>query len=56
MVDLTLTHYSNPNYKVNVDHLRYFYDFNAKLDQSRGSKLVDYIPELEEGCKIYLPI
>jgi len=56
MVDLTLKHYSNPNYKVNVDHLRYFYDFNAKLDQSRGSKLVDYVPELEEGCKIYLPI
>lgn len=56
MVDLTLKHYSNPGYKVNVDHLRHFYDFNAKLDQSRGSKLVDYVPELEQGCKIYLPI
>ena len=56
MVDLTLKHYSNPDYKVNVDHLRHFYNFNSKLDQSRGSKLVDYIPELEKGCKSYLPI
>jgi sulfatase maturation enzyme AslB (radical SAM superfamily) len=56
MVDLTLKHYSDPDYKVNVDHLRHFYNFNAKLDQSRGSRLVDYIPELEEGCKFYLPI
>jgi pyruvate-formate lyase-activating enzyme len=56
MVDLTLKQYSDPDYKVNVDHLRHFYEFNTKLDQSRGSKLVDYVPELEQGCKFYLPI
>lgn len=56
MVDLTLKHYSDPGYKVDVDSLRHFYDFNAKLDQSRRSKLVDYVPELEQGCKLYLPI
>ena len=56
MVDLTLKRYSDPAYKVDVDRLTHFYNFNTKLDQSRGSKLVDYIPELEEGCKFYLPI
>lgn len=55
MVDLTLEYYSNPDYKVNVDHLKEFYDFNAKLDKARESKLIEYIPELYEGCKLYLP-
>jgi sulfatase maturation enzyme AslB (radical SAM superfamily) len=55
MVDLTLNYYSNPDYVVNVDHLKEFYEFNSKLDQARGSKLVDYIPELDAGCKLYLP-
>jgi hypothetical protein len=55
MVDLTLEYYSNPDYKVNVNHLKEFYDFNAKLDQARGSRLIDYIPELDAGCKLYLP-
>lgn len=56
MVDLILEHYSDPDYRVNVNHLKQFYEFNAKLDQSRGSKLVDYVPELEQGCRLYLPI
>lgn len=55
MVDLTLNYYSNPNYSVNVDNLKEFYEFNDKLDKARGSRLVDYIPELDAGCKLYLP-
>lgn len=54
MVDLTLKYYSNPNYKVNPDNLKIFCDFNNKLDQSRGSRLADYIPELDQGFKLYL--
>jgi len=54
MVDLVLKHCSDPEYKVNVHRLQTFYEFNSKLDQARGSKLVDYIPELDQGCKLYL--
>jgi len=56
MVDLTLKHYSDPDYKVDIDRLKKFYDYNTLLDQSRGSNLAHYIPELEEGCRFYLPI
>jgi hypothetical protein len=28
-----------------------FFNYNDKLDQSRGSRLADYIPELEESRK-----
>jgi hypothetical protein len=52
-VDLLIDHYSDPNYKVNVDLLRKFYEFNDKLDQSRNSRLGDYIPELEQARGLY---
>jgi len=49
MVDLILDFYSNPNYKVDTTLLRKFFEHNDKLDAARGSKLGDYLPELEEG-------
>lgn len=53
MIDLIIDHYSNPNYKVDVELLRKFYEFNDKLDRYRNSQLSDYIPELGEARKIY---
>lgn len=52
-IDLLVDHYSDPNYKVNVDLLQKFYEFNDKLDQSRNSRLGDYIPELEQARGLY---
>jgi hypothetical protein len=52
-VDLILEHYSNPKYKVDIELLRKFYEFNDKLDSYRNSRLGDYIPELEQARKIY---
>lgn len=52
-VDLILKHYSNPKYKVDIELLRKFYEFNDKLDSYRNSRLGDYIPELEQARKIY---
>lgn len=49
MVDLILDYYSNPTYQCNIEKLKEFYEFNDKLDQARGSRLADYIPELEEA-------
>ena len=53
MIDLHINHYSNPDYKVNVELLKDFYKFNDKLDRYRNSKLDDYIPELAEARKLY---
>jgi sulfatase maturation enzyme AslB (radical SAM superfamily) len=53
MIDLMLDYYQRPDYTVDVVKLKKFYDYNDKLDQSRGSKLKDYIPELAEARKIY---
>ena len=53
MVDAVISHYSDPNYTVNVDLLRKFYEFNGKLDLARNCRLEDYIPELEELRKTY---
>jgi organic radical activating enzyme len=53
MVDLMLDYYSNPEYKVNIELLRKFYEFNDKLDSYRNSSLADYIPELEKARKTY---
>lgn len=52
MIDSLLDYYSDPNYKVDVDLLRKFYEFNDKMDRARGTKLGDYIPELEQGRKL----
>ena len=54
LVDLMVKHYSDPDYKVDVELLRKFYEFNDKLDKSRNCKLGDYIPELEEARNLYL--
>lgn len=47
-VDATMNWYTN-EYHLDVDKLKKFYEFNDKLDQSRGSRLVDYIPELAQA-------
>jgi hypothetical protein len=39
--------------KFNLEKLSNFFYYNDTLDKSRGSKLVDYIPELEE-CRKYI--
>ena len=48
IVDNLYDHYAN-NPTCDLEKLRKFFEFNDKLDQSRNSKLVDYIPELEEA-------
>jgi uncharacterized Fe-S cluster-containing radical SAM superfamily protein len=45
MVDLMINHYEN-HFNPDFDRLRKFFEFNDKLDKSRGSNLSDYIPEL----------
>jgi len=44
--------YSNPDYRVDPVMLKQFFDFNDQLDQARGSRLVDYIPELEQARRL----
>jgi organic radical activating enzyme len=53
MIDLIIDHYSKPDYKVDVELLRKFYEFNDKLDRYRNSQLDDYIPELAEARQLY---
>ena len=55
MVDLTLDYYANPNYQVNTKLLKKFFEHNDKLDAARGTKLGDYLPELEEGRALCMP-
>lgn len=52
IIDQFYNHYSN-NPKVDLELLKKFFEFNDKLDQARGSRLGDYIPELEE-CRKYI--
>lgn len=51
-IDTMYKLYSDPNYTCDLNLLRKFYEFNDLLDQARGSKLGDYIPELESGRKL----
>ena len=44
--------YSNPDYRVDPVMLKQFFNFNDQLDQARGSRLVDYIPELEQARRL----
>lgn len=53
MVDAVLRYYSNPDYKVNLELLKKFYEFNDTLDESRKVKLQDYIPDLANARKMY---
>ena len=39
---------------VNLDDLKKFFKYNDALDQSRGVKLADYIPELEQARSLVL--
>ncbi len=52
MIDSLLAHYSSKP-KFNQYLLRRFFEYNDQLDQARGSRLGDYIPELEE-CRKYI--
>ena len=44
-------HYDK-NFKLDLEKLKAFFEFNDKLDQSRNIKLADYIPELEAARKL----
>ena len=39
---------------VNLDNLKKFFEYNDTLDQVRGVKLADYIPELEQARSLIL--
>jgi hypothetical protein len=45
-IDSIYAHYSN-NPVCNLRDLKDFFDYNDQLDRVRGTKLADYIPELE---------
>jgi len=45
-IDSLIDHYSN-NPKCDLQMLKNFFDYNDQLDRARGTKLQDYIPELE---------
>lgn len=45
--------YKDTNSQANLEKLRKFFWYNDSLDSIRGSKLADYIPELEE-CRKYI--
>jgi MoaA/NifB/PqqE/SkfB family radical SAM enzyme len=47
-IDSILAHYENDP-KCDLKKLREFFDYNDQLDRVRGSKLMDYIPELEQA-------
>jgi pyruvate-formate lyase-activating enzyme len=49
-IDSLLHHYSNSPV-CNLDDLRDFFDHNDQLDRARGTRLGDYIPELEAARK-----
>jgi sulfatase maturation enzyme AslB (radical SAM superfamily) len=52
-IDSILNHYSN-NPVCNLEELRNFFNYNDQLDLARGTKLADYIPELEATRKFIL--
>ena len=45
-IDSVYNHYTN-NPVCNIEHLRQFFEYNDQLDSARGTRLIDYIPELE---------
>lgn len=45
-IDSLLNYYSNKP-QCDVDQLKNFFDYNDQLDRVRGTRLADYIPELE---------
>jgi len=45
-IDSIYAHYTNDP-KCNLKDLKDFFDYNDQLDRVRGTKLADYIPELE---------
>ena len=51
IIDTLLEHYSKDP-KPDLHWLGKFYEFNDLLDKSRNVKLVDYVPELEQGRKL----
>ena len=51
-IDSIYDYYSNGP-QCNIEDLREFFEFNDQLDQARGSKLGDYIPELE-ACRTFI--
>ena len=52
LVDSLIQIYSDPDYRYDKEKLSKFFTFNDKLDQSRNSRLGDYIPELEDCRKL----
>jgi sulfatase maturation enzyme AslB (radical SAM superfamily) len=52
-IDSILSHYSNDPV-CDLEQLKNFFDYNDQLDRARGSRLADYIPELELA-RHYLP-
>jgi MoaA/NifB/PqqE/SkfB family radical SAM enzyme len=50
-IDGVIMHYDK-NFKLDLENLKAFFEFNDKLDQSRNIKLADYIPELEAARKL----
>jgi sulfatase maturation enzyme AslB (radical SAM superfamily) len=49
-IDSIYAHYTN-NPECNLKDLKDFFDYNDQLDRARGTKLADYIPELEQARK-----
>lgn len=52
-IDSILEHYSN-NPVCDLKALKEFFDYNDQLDRVRGTRLVDYIPELEQARKFII--
>ena len=50
-IDSIYNHYADPNFSYDPVALKKFFEYNDKLDKARGSRLGDYIPELE-ACRI----
>jgi hypothetical protein len=50
-IDGIITQLENTN--VDLIKLTEFFEFNDKLDQSRGIRLADYLPDLD-NCRRYL--
>ena len=42
------------NYECNLDVLSKFFQYNDQLDRARGSRLGDYIPELEQARSLII--
>lgn len=50
-IDGYIMHYDK-NFKLDLEKLKAFFEFNDKLDHSRNIKLANYIPELEAARKM----